>query len=180
MALTEPKLDFILLDSHSPFNLVIGDTSQYPEGFTPVSPTLEVTPPGFGIKSVSFTPKSIQVLNASNIGLICDEECDVELPDGIYTIKYSIAPAYQYYTQKSILRVDALYAQLDTAFLALELSCNPLRTQDRTKLNEIEIYIQGAIAAAANCANKLAMELYAKAKRLLDDFTSLYGKYCMV
>lgn len=170
MANITPQLDLLMLDTHNAKHLAIGDASSYPNNFSINTPTLEITPPSFPTKSIPFEARTIQVFNSFTLGITCVEDtCSLtDLPDGIYKVKYSIAPAYLYYVEKNFLRVDNLYKKFDTAYLKMDL-CIGKRSEEKI-LNEIEGYIQGAIAASNSCALKLSMQLYNKANTLLDNF----------
>lgn len=171
---TVPILDLTIFDSHNINLLVLGDSSFYPTDFNIVTPTVQITVPGYGPKTITFTEKTINIYNSNDLGITCDVDiCDLAaLPDGIYTIKYAIAPAYLYNTTKTWLRVDNLYKKFDDKFLNLEMfTCDKqLERAQKLQLDEIEYYIQGAIAAGNRCATKLAMELYRKADTLLNRF----------
>jgi hypothetical protein len=175
MAAKEPSLDITYMDLHSPKLMGITDISYYPTGFGIVSPTLEVSIPGYNTVFVPFTPKALQVLNSTVLEVTGEDECFAELPDGLYTFRYSIYPAYKYYVDKTVLRVDALYRKFDTFFLTLELDCKSPSSVIKKQLDEVRLYIEGAVAAANNCANKLAIELYNKASKLLDGLIKTNG-----
>jgi hypothetical protein len=94
------------------------------------------------------------------------------LPDGVYHLKYSIAPAYENYVEKSFMRVDKLQQRFDEAFMRLDMmECDrAIKTQSKVELNSIYFFIQGAIAAANNCAIVDANKLYNRADRALTTF----------
>lgn len=167
-----PQLDLLMMDTHNSKFLAIGDGSLYPPGYNIISPTLEIFPPSFPAKSFPFTPRSVEIFNSYTLGITCSEDtCDfTDLPDGIYKLKYSIVPAYTYFIEKNFLRVDNLYKKLDTAYLKMDV-CLDRRSSEKT-LDEIEEYIEGAIAAANNCALKLSLQLYNKANTLLDQYNN--------
>jgi len=50
-----------------------------------------------------------------------------------------------------------------------------LKRQSEKTLDDVQFYINGAVAAANKCATKLAMELYNKADRILMDIISNNG-----
>ena len=173
---TTIKLDLLYLDSHSTYNMVIADISMYGNA-TISTPTIEIIPPGYPVKSVAFVAQGVQVYNSTSLG-ITSEDCDpIPLPDGIYKIKYSIAPAYKYYVVKSFLRVDKLIEKFDKAYLKLDINhCDlSFKTQEKKTLDLIWAYINGAIASANNCAEKQAMELYERANEALDNFLENYN-----
>lgn len=175
MAILTPHLDLLYMDTHSKYTMAIGDASSYPTGFTISTPTIEIVVPGYNSITLPFVAQSIQVYNAATLGLNCvDSNCTTfPLPDGIYNVKYSIYPAYTYYVQKTFIRVSALQEKLDEVYLKMELmECDrALEEQDRKLLDTIQAFIDGAIAAANNCANKLAMELYRKAQKMMENYT---------
>ena len=118
------------------------------------------------------SPAVVNIYTSENIGITCLGEEHVELPDGIYNVKYTISPAYQYFVERSFIRVDKLQEKFDTAFMKLDImQCDgPLRKQREEELDTINFYIQGAIAAANKCAGELAMKLYRKADKMLNYF----------
>ena len=94
------------------------------------------------------------------------------LPDGVYFLRYSVTPAYQNFVEKSIIRVDQLQEKFDLAFMTLDMmQCDlAIKTQQKVTLNSIYYFIQGAIAAANNCAVNEANKLYNQASKMLDNF----------
>lgn len=174
MAASIPILDLTIFDSHNINLLVIGDSSFYPVDWSIVTPTVQITVPGYGPKTISFTEKTVNIYNSNDLAITCDVDiCDlVPLPDGIYTIKYAIAPAYTYNVTKTWLRVDSLYKKFDDKFLNISMfTCDgALEKTRKQEIDEIEYYIQGAIAAGNRCSTTLAMELYRKAETLLNRF----------
>jgi hypothetical protein len=87
-------------------------------------------------------------------------------------LKYTIAPAYENYVNKTIIRVDQLQEKFDNAFMKLDMmECDQaIKTQSKVDLNSIYFFIQGAIAAANNCAVDTANKLYAQANKMLNNF----------
>ena len=168
----DPILNINKLDTGSLFTLALIDVSNYPTGFSIVNPTVQVTVPGFPSTIIDFTAGSIQVYNSSTLGISCDSCPNIPLPDGIYKFRYSVTPSYQYYVEKTILRVDQLLQKFDELFLKLEFTkCDDkIKAQDEELLNTIETYIEGAIACANNCLDKRAMELYHKIEKLIKEY----------
>lgn len=164
------KLDLVYLDTHRADSFAIADTSVYPSGFTPVNPTMEITVPGFAPKSITFTPSSIQVYNSNSLGITCPECENSNLPDGVYKVKYTMTPAYQYYVERSFMRTNMIYAKLDSYFLKLDfMQCDQaIKEAQKKVLDTIEFFIEGAIAAADKCMDSKAMELYNTANSMLD------------
>lgn len=168
--MSEIKLDIAVLPTYNTFTMGVADASIYPT--TPpnvTSPTLEVVVPGFGEVFVPFTPNSYVLLDSVILGI---SECQQALPDGVYRLKYTVAPAYDNYVERTFMRVDRLQEKFDNAFMKLDLmECDGrVKKQSKIELNTIYLYIQGAIASANNCSINEAMTLYKKADSMLDGF----------
>jgi len=160
-------LDFLVIPTYNTKTLGIADNSIYSEA--PQSPTLEVTVPGFGLVSIPFVPDDFNVLNSAVLELTAPGEEIIPIPDGIYTIKYSIAPAYANYVTKNIFRVEQLQEKFDEAFMRLDMmECDSaIKKQSKVELYTVYFLIQGAIAAANNCNIDVANKLYQQASKQL-------------
>lgn len=168
-----PVLNLDILHTYSPYTIQVLDISTYPQGWNIINPVLEVTGAGFAPVTIDFAPQSINVLNSSNIGCTSEGDPLVPLNDGVYTFTYSISatPGIPSVT-KNIFRVYQLQEKFDNAFMQLDImECDgPIRKQKQEELNTIYLYIQGAIAAANNCALQLATKLYNQANKALDGY----------
>ena len=167
------KLDIVVLPTYSTLTLGIADASIYPTDPPNVSsPTIEITIPGFAKIVLPFTPNSFTVYTSSTLGLTQVGTPDLPLPDGVYFLRYSVSPAYENFVEKSIMRVERLQEKFDEAFMKLDMmECDrAIKTQAKVDLNTIYFFIQGAIAAANNCAIDEANKLYIQANRMLDNF----------
>ena len=178
--MAELNLDFLVLPTYTKYSLGIADNSIYPnDPPTVISPTLEITVPG-GHNSVSivFNIQDFNVLNSTMLG-ITSQGKEEALPDGIYTIRYSVTPSYINFIEKSFMRVNQLLEKYDEAFLTLEMmQCDlSIKRQQKVTLSTINFFIQGAISAANNCAINDAVTLYKKASTMLDQFIN-NGKCC--
>ena len=165
------NLDFIVVPTYNTTMLGIADTSTYPDDPpVVVSPTIEITAPGFDMVSLPFTIQELNTFTTVTLGLTTSEV--LPLPDGVYFLKYSINPAYENYVEKSIMRVDQLQEKFDNAFMKLDMmECDKaIKTQAKVNLSTIYFFIQGAIAAANSCALVQSEKLYAKANSMLDQF----------
>lgn len=166
------KLDFLVVPTYNTLTMGIIDASVYPT--TPpdvTSPTLEITPPGFDVAVIPFNVDDYNVITSSNLG-ITSTGVNQPLPDGVYHIKYSIAPAYQNYVEKSIMRTDKIQEKFDEAFMKLSMmECDgAIKKQSKEDLSSIYFFIQGSIAAANNCALVEANQMYIQADRMLNNF----------
>ncbi len=173
------RLSFDIIDTHDFKTLGIVDTSWYNPDITIETPTLQVTPPGYQVvASPFFMIKSLNIYNSNSFGITrasCEEEL-LELPDGIWKFKYSICPNDKLFIERFYLKTDQIVCRYTQAFLNLDLNTcdDPVDKDKRKKLDEIEFYINGAIAAGNNQNAKLAADLYNKASKLLDR----YGAKC--
>lgn len=166
------NLDFLVVPTYNTLTMGIIDASTYPDNPPDVeSPTLEITPPGFQVAIIPFNVDDYNVITSSNLG-ITEVGNNQPLPDGVYHIKYSIAPAYDNFIEKSIMRIDKIQEKFDSAFMKLDMmECDgAIKKQSKENLSSIYFFIQGAVAAANNCALVQADNLYKQANRMLDNF----------
>lgn len=167
------SLNIVVVPTYNTKTLGIADASVYPT--TPpnvTGATIEITPPGFDKVMLPFSVDDFTVYTSSTLGITASGTPYVPLPDGVYFLKYSVAPALTNYVEKSIMRVDQLQEKFDEAFMTLDMmECDKaIKTQAKVDLNSIWFFIQGAIAAANNCAVEEANKLYNQANKMLDRF----------
>lgn len=169
------KLNFNIVDTHDFKTLGVVDTSWYNPDITVETPTIEILPPGYTVAaSPFFMIKALNVYNSNGLGITrasCEEDL-VDLPDGLWKIKYSICPNDKLFIEKFFLKTDKIQCKYDQAFLSLDLANLSTEKEKRKRqdLEEIEIFLQGAIAAANKKNAKLASDLYKKADNLLNKF----------
>jgi len=170
------RLSFDIIDTHDFKTLGIVDTSWYNPDITVEEPTIEIVPPGHTLAaSPFFMTRGLNVYNSNGVGITrvsCEEEL-IDLPDGLWKVKYSICPNDKLFVERFFLRTDKIQCRCAQAFLSLDLNLPSDSSEEkhkRAKLAEIEFYITGAIAAANNQDAKLANDLYRKADRLLDQW----------
>jgi len=166
------KLDFLVVPTYNTLTLGIIDASTYPTNPPSVNtPWIEITPPGFDTIGLVFSVDEYNIFTSSNLGL-SPVGVNQPLPDGIYHIKYSVTPAYENFVEKSIIRTDRLQERFDEAFMRLDMmECDSaIKTQSKVELDTIYYFIQGAIAAANNCATIQSSKLYDQASRMLNHF----------
>lgn len=170
------KLDIIVVPTYTSKLLGIADTSTYPDSPPVQAPTIEITIPGFGVASLPFVKNDFNVFNSNSLGLTGVGESTLPLPDGLYTLTYSVTPAYVNYVTKTIMRVEQLQEKFDEAFMKLDMmECDKaIKTQAKVELNSIYLLIQGSIAAGNNCATDIANKLYLQASKQLSSFTKNY------
>lgn len=150
------KLNISPIETHQLTMLGIADNSDFGNA-TPANISFEITAPGFNKKNVPFQPKSINIFTSGDLGLGCD---DSELPDGIYTVKYT---ANNEFIEKQFIRISKL--QYKSQKLALSLVSGECDTWQTYK--SVKLMIEGAVAAGNDCQMELATSLMTKANELL-------------
>lgn len=151
--------------------MAVADASTYPT--TPpnvTSPSIEINVPNFGIVNLPFVVNTLNVFTSSNLGI--STLGNDPLPDGIYYLKYSVAPAHVNFVERTIMRVERLQEKFDGAFMRLDMmECDrAIKTQSKVELTTISFFINGALAAANNCATVEANRLYLQADKMLNNF----------
>lgn len=166
------NLNILVVPTYNINTFAIMDASTYPDDPPLVSgATIDIEVPGFDTVSLPFYVGELNIFTSTSLG-ITEVGVSEPIPDGIYHLKYSIAPATTNYVEKTIIRVDKLQEKFDSAFMKLDMmECDAaIKTQSKVTLNTIYFFIQGAIAAANNCAETEANKLYIQASNMLDKF----------
>lgn len=167
------RLDILVIPTYNVLSLGVADASTYPTDPPNVSsPTIEIDIPSLGEVSVPFTVEDFNIFTSSTLGLTPVGDPLTNLPDGVYTLKYSVAPAYSNYVIKTIMRTEIIQQKYDEAFMKLDMmECDrAIKTQQKVDLLTIQFFIQGAISAANKCAVDEANKLYTKANQMLCQF----------
>lgn len=167
------RLDFFVQQVANKELLVIADASSYPNDPPQVvNPTIEITPPGFDPVSFPFDTETYNTFTSDMLE-ITEPGVVSPLPDGIYTIKYSVDPPDDISVQKSYMRTEQIQEMFDEAFMTLDMmECDrAIKQQAIVELNSIYFFIQGSISAANNCALVQAQKLYTQAYKMLDRLT---------
>ena len=135
------KLDILVVPTYNLDLLNVTDASIYPDPLTVTSPAIEITVPGFNRVLLPFTIQQPNVFNSVSLGLSEPGEY-LSLPDGIYNIKYSIAPAQDNFITRNIFRTEKLQEKFDNAFMQLDMmECDrAIKEQSQVKLNTINIF----------------------------------------
>lgn len=170
--MTDLKLDILVIPTYNTKTLGVADASTYPASPPISAPTIEITVPGFGVSTLPFVPSDFNIFTSNNIGLNDITQETLPLPDGLYTLTYSVTPAYENFVTKTIMRVDQLQEKFDEAFMKLDMmQCDlAVKKQAKVQLNTIYLLIQASIAAANNCAVDTANQLYIQASKMLSNF----------
>lgn len=166
------KLNFVVVPTYNTLTLGVADASTYPASPPVSAPTIQIDVPGFGVVTLPFNINDFNIYTSTNLGINDISGGMLPLPDGVYTITYSVAPAYENYVTKSIMRVDQLQETFDNAFMKLDMmECDlAIKKQQKVTLDSIYYFIQESIAAANNCALDTANKLYNQASNMLNNF----------
>lgn len=167
------KLDILVSPTYSKLTLGIIDTSIYPNNPPIVTaPTLTITVPNFGDVIVPFNIQDFNIYTSTNLEITSLLDDVAPLPDGVYNIRFSIAPAVDNFIEKSFMRTEAIQEKFDKAFMTLDMmECDrAIKTQQKVALNSIYFFIQGAIASGNECATAQANKLYQQADMMLNNF----------
>ncbi len=171
--MAELNLDILVVQTFNKLTLGIADISTYPDSPPVEAPSITIIiPGGFGTVTLPFIPSDFNVFTSLSLGLTEVGEELISLPDGNYTLTYSVTPAFENYVTKTIIRVERLQEKFDSAFMKLDMmECDgPIKKQAKQDLNTIWYFIQGAIAAANNCAIDTSNTLYIQADKMLNRF----------
>jgi hypothetical protein len=161
--------------------LRIIDTSVYTNTNTPSCQLLQITVPGFAVP-VQFDASDIQPgfsLNLTGCDLeLQTTECGssfVDLPDGVYILRYSVSPNDYVFAEYNHLRITEALNIIQCIYCDLDISnCDP-PVKTKEKLNQLTLirrYLDAAKAYVEFCHQpQKGMELYRYAVKLLDKMT---------
>lgn len=165
--------------------LSIRDTSQYSSLLPTDCPELLITVPGFN------SPVLIEVIPNFDLNLVaCDLgvqtiNCATEntsLPDGIYVIRYSVAPNDEVYVEYNHLRTTSILTLYYEVLCGLNLeTCEPSsEKQDLiTETQYIRTLIDAAVAEVEYCLSPAkGMEMYNYALKRLKKILCLTTANC--
>lgn len=160
MATTTTSLDLQIVETYKLNQIAFADSSYYAN--TPTNPSFEITIPGYSKKNVTFTPRVVNIYNPVTLDLL-DDNPTANLPDGLYTVKYSVTPNATTYIEKSFMRVAYIESLYKRAFLQIDNGCEcnlPAKKKLKDELRGIKLLIDGSIAAADNCDSEGANRMY--------------------
>ena len=153
----------------------IFDTSVYSAQVAIFEPKLQITVPGYTYAAeVHFQPESSCNLTACDLGLQT-EHCGqsyVNLPDGIYVIKYVVDPNHVVYVEYNHLRMTQAMDLYQKILCDIDVAdCDPPKAV-KDKLNHlrlIRMYLDAAKAKVETCHEQQeGMTLYNYALKLLN------------
>jgi hypothetical protein len=155
--------------------LKIVDSSAYGQGMTPTCLRLDVTVPGFtnpAYITEDLTPGFTVNLTAIDLGLQPTSNTVLAtLPDGLYTVKYSVSPNDKVYIEYYHLRMTSLLTKYFSEICKIQLAtCEPTAEQKQKMddLRYIRMLMDAAKAKAEYChATTQAVDMYNYACKLL-------------
>lgn len=160
--------------------LRICDASVYAQGLAVDCQRLDIYLPGYTVP-VYITEGLSEAfcinLSASDLGLIpVNNPAITELPDGLYTIKYSVSPNEQVFVEYYHLRITATLNIYYRELCKVQLStCEPTPEQHEKMhdLRYIKMFLDAAKAKAEYCHSpKDASNMLAYAQKLLKKYQS--------
>ena len=155
--------------------LSIFDTSVYTD-LIPVScPTLQITVPGFSYSTeITVLPNFNQVITACDLNLQT-QNCGTtytDIPDGIYIIKYSVAPNDIVFVEYNHLRITKALNRYNNILCRVDVAdCDPpFRIKEKLEaLRIIRMYLDAAKSKVEICHEpQKGMSLYNYALKLLN------------
>jgi hypothetical protein len=173
--MAQHQLSLNIPDIVNEYVIKIEDTSAY-NSIVPIDcPLLQITPPGF-VSNAQFDNLTVgfnKIFTACDIGLQTIN-CGIKnsvLPDGIYIIKWSVAPNNIVYVEYNHLRITQALIKYHKMLCDLvEGACEP-SAENKKKIKELQ-YIRTLLDAAKAKVEycheaKKGMELYNYAIKLL-------------
>lgn len=175
------QLSLELPDTNNVKVLRAFDTSLYADTFDTSCGLLQITSPGFNLPvNIDVLPHFNLVLNACTLGLQrtgCGETSSA-LPDGIYVIRYSVAPNDKVFVEYNHLRVTQTMNKYATELAKLEMAACEPAAEVKEKLEELQLiksFIDAAKVKVEFAHNpQQGMELLIYAQKRLNKMSS----YC--
>lgn len=157
--------------------LRVWDASVYGQGLDVDCPRLDIWLPGFTapVYYTDLTPGFVKNLNAIDLGFQHpQDDCAVNLPDGIYKIRYSVSPNDKVFVEYYHLRTTRITNMYYRELCKVQLEpCEPT-AETHQKLHDlryIKMYIDAAKAKAEYCHSpKQATDMLAYAEKLLEKY----------
>jgi hypothetical protein len=159
----------------NPCILKIFDTSVYTNLLPVTCPTLNITVPGFGYSvQLDTTQDFVETITACDLQLQTTDcgTVTVDIPDGVYIIKYSVSPNETVYVEYNHMRItQALNKYYNILCDVDAAACDP-PFKIKQKLEELRLifmYLQAAKGKVEFCHEpQKGMSLYNYALKLLN------------
>lgn len=167
LGIHEHRLDFSILDEKDSHNLIWLDKSSYME--IPDMPILEVTKPMFKeVFRIHIIPNQVNIINSINLGF----DCDTDLPDGLYTLKYGVNPHDVVYLCKDYFKISLLLGKIDNLLIALDTCDLDAKKAIKNSIMDLFILTKAIEANTANGRTQMAVEQYKLATKIIEKLNS--------
>ncbi len=165
--------------------LSVRDTSQYADNLAVDCPELLITSPGFNSPTLIHVQPGFNLnLSSCAIGLQTTDCGTVRthIPDGVYIIRYSVAPNDKVYVEYNHLRVTTLLSSYYNKLCDIDnLQCEPDRDKNKivSEMKYVRTLIDAAVAKVEYCQSpKAGMDIYNFAKKKLEKITCQTTSCC--
>ncbi len=167
----------LTFDNTDPKLIGIRDASSYNEDIEVQCPIIVIQAPGYTTTyTIDFTPGSFQPINSNNIGITKTSRYQdlVDLPDGVWYIKYSIQPHEKLYTEHLFYRTSQLRCSFYQALLSVDMNTTSgykeLMNDQLEQLMIADFHIKSAEANLNSSTSNelLANKHYTKAKEIIE------------
>ena len=162
----------------NPCILKIFDTSVYSTLIPVTCPTLNITVPGFGYSvQLDVTQDFAETITACDLQLQTVDcgTVNVDIPDGVYIIKYSVSPNETVYVEYNHMRITQALNKYYNVLCDVDANaCDPpFKIKQRLEeLRLIFMYLQAAKGKVEFCHEpQKGMSLYNYALKLLNKLT---------
>lgn len=161
--------------------LRLADNSLYNPALAVTNAILEITPPGYDCPIIFNVEKYFNTaFNSSSLKLIPSLETSqlTNLPDGVYTIKYSIKPNNSLFVEYDLLRTcQATYSYINELCKLFEARCTLSTKSFELKLSRLrwikELLEASKFEVEDRGRRKEGLDLYNEAVKSLRDYTNL-------
>lgn len=172
------QLDIYIEKILNPKLLIVKDASYYNSDVAVTNAKLDLQYPNSNeYVNIPVGKNFSYIINSNTIGLtnVTNSEALSDLPDGLWTIKYSICPNDELYVEYTFLRNVKQLIKYHNLFCQIEVDrCNKKQyLEDLKKIREIKDLIDAAQYLANDCGKyEKSIELYDYADSLLNEFTN--------
>jgi len=171
------QLDIYIEKILNPKLLIVKDASWYNPDIAVTNAKLDLQyPNSLDYVNIPVGKNFTYVINSNTIGLTNVTRTDAlsELPDGLWTIKYSICPNDELFVEYTFLRNVKQLIKFHNLYCQIEIEkCNKKNyLEDLKTIRSIKDIIDAAQYMADDCGKyEKAIELYDYADGLLSEFT---------
>lgn len=172
------QLDIYIENILNPKILVVKDCSYYNPDIVVTNAKLDLKYPNSDTYiNIPVGKNFSYIINSNTLGLtnVTNSDALSDLPDGLWTIEYSICPNDELYVEFTFLRNIKQLIKYYNLFCQIEIDkCNKKHyLEDLKKIREIKDLIDAAQYLANDCGKyEKSIELYNEAEEMLNEFTN--------